>query len=137
MKSLGASQSAIAFEGAGLEWLFEFVTTALSVAVPEMEIVPYDTKVRTPVTARWRMAALGWGNDSALSRHRLSWAIRLPTANALAYLAGTVFPAPRYIRDRHGSLWNYWKSAWNETVATTQGSDYRMTTVQDKTAGGP
>ena len=133
MKLLGASKSAMAFDGAGLGWLFELVAKALSVAVPEIGIVASDTEARIPVTARWRMAALGWGDDSALSRHRLSWAIRLPTPNALAYLAGTAFPAPKYIRERHGSLRNYWRSAWNETIATRHGSDYRMTTVQDKT----
>ena len=123
---LGPSGSAKAVEDAGLEWLFDLVTEALHLALPEIGSFGFPKRAHLRTRTRWRLAALGWGHDSNVSRHRLSWATRLPVPNALAYLAGTAFPAPKYVRTHHGSLRNYWKSGWEETVSTVHGDDYRM-----------
>jgi hypothetical protein len=135
--SLGRAESAKTFERAGFGWLFDLAAGALSVAIPEAEIFTTATRARPSFSKDWRIAALGWDNDSPLSRHRLSWAMRLPVPNALAFLAGSALPAPSYVRDRHGSLRNYWKEGWGETVSTMHGSDFRMTTVEDKAVGMP
>ncbi|MGP8062764.1 MAG: nucleotidyltransferase family protein [Acidimicrobiales bacterium] len=132
MTALGTEASERAFDHAELAWLFELATTALSVTVPEAGFTASAHDSKLPPATRLRVAAMGWGNDSALSRHRLAWATRLPAPNALAFLAGSAFPAPSYIRERHGSLWGYWKGGWDETVSTVQGSDYRMITIADK-----
>jgi len=136
MNSLGGDSSAQAFDSAGLGWLFALVTEALTNALPDVEFESSGViDGQVPMSIRWRLEALGWSRQTSFSRHRLSWATRLPTANALAYLAGTAFPSPGYIRDRHGSLFNYWKAGWNETLSTRHGSDFRMTTVEDKLEG--
>jgi Uncharacterised nucleotidyltransferase len=132
MSSLGRVESANAFAAAGFTWLFEMSAGALNLAVPEAGISCGGEPHGLSLSKRMRVRALGWERDSSLSRHRLSWAMRLPIPNALAFLAGSAFPAPSYIHERHGSLRNYWRAGWEETVSTTRGSDFRMTTLEDK-----
>jgi hypothetical protein len=132
MTSLGMDDSQKVFERAGLGWLFDLVTAALSAVVPETGIVPSSSPSRMGLRTRIRVAALGWEKDSVLARHRLTWAMRLPVPNALAFLGGSAFPERKFIRERHESLWKYWKGGWDETTSTIRGSDYRMTRVEDK-----
>jgi hypothetical protein len=125
MTMLGAERSQFALERAGIAWLYELVADALNVAAPGIEF-PLASSINPPNLAmRLRIAALGWHGESALSRHKLSWAMRLPIPNALAYVAGSAFPASSYVRDRHGSLRKYWKVSVLETLSTAKGADFR------------
>jgi Uncharacterised nucleotidyltransferase len=128
---IGLPRARAAFDQAGLTWLFDLLIDELALVVPE---VTFSAPANPPALAfgpKMRLAALGWSNDSSATRHRLAWASRLPPLNALAFLAGTAVPSAEYIRERHGSYLNYWKQGLRETVSTAQGSDYRMTTIDD------
>lgn len=132
MTLLGRARSMMAFERVDLGWLFEIATRRLSVIVPEAGIGASSSMPRPSIVTRLRLSALGWEGNSALSRHRLAWAMRLPIPNALAFLAGTAIPSPQYVRERHGSLRRYWGEGWRETLSTAHGADYRMTTITEK-----
>jgi Uncharacterised nucleotidyltransferase len=121
-----------AFKQNGLGWLLRVITETLERSVPESNVRAIGaTERRSPVT-KWRLRTMGWHSNSTLSRHRLSWALRLPPKNGLAYAVGVAFPSKNYIRSRHGSLIDYWKEGWSETLHTAHGADFRMTTVEDK-----
>jgi hypothetical protein len=132
MGRLGPERAAEAFARDNLAWLFELMTVALEAGLPESGVRVVRPVARHRSRHRLRIAALGWNESTAISRHRLSWATRLPMPNAVAFLVGTAVPAPSYIRQRHGTYRNYWKEAWTESIATGKGVDYRMTTVDDK-----
>jgi hypothetical protein len=122
------AEAAATFAGAGLDWLLGLVTAALERGVPEASIEAIGAVQPPPWVAR-RLKILGWEGTSFVSRHRSAWLGRLPVTNAMAYLAATAVPQHDYIRSRHGSYPRYWMRAWQETVFTAGGADFR-------TAGG-
>ncbi len=130
-KWLGEGEARAAFRSSNIGWLFELLASNLHDNVPEADVQSLNPRFVPPLAPRLRIAALGWTNDSPAVRHRLAWATRLPILNACAFLAGTAFPSNEYIRSRHGTLANYWKRGWRETLSTASGSDFRMTTVDD------
>jgi hypothetical protein len=128
---LGDERAREVFAQAGLGWLHDLMVAELARSVPEAGITPPPTPERPRPMERVRLSALGWSGHSMATRQRLAWVARLPVANGLEFLAGTLVPSPRYIRDRHGSYLGYWRRGLSETVATAQGADYRMTTIDD------
>jgi hypothetical protein len=128
---IGLPRARAAFDRAALTWLFDLLIDELAQVVPEVTFSASATPPALAFGPKLRLAALGWSNDASATRHRLAWASRLPPLNALAFLAGTAVPSAQYIRERHGSYLNYWKQGIRETVSTAQGSDYRMTTIDD------
>jgi Uncharacterised nucleotidyltransferase len=127
---LGPSRAQEAFDDVRLSWLYELIAIEIGCVLPAIGSValPQRGKVSIP---RGRLAALGWGNNSAATRHRLAWAARLPPSNAVAFLWGTVVPSRSYIRARHGSYRTYWRRGVQETISTARGSDYRVTSVDE------
>jgi len=134
---LGPEGSQAAFAGARLGWLHDLMAVELARAVPEAGIEHPRVVAAPPPAARFRMAALGWSGQTAWTRLRLAWVSRLPPANGVAFLAGTLVPSPAYIRGRHGSYGTYWRRGLTEAVATAHGADHRMTTVDDYAGGAP
>jgi hypothetical protein len=100
-------------------------------SVPEAGIARPSTVEQPSQIERFRLAALGWSGHSMATRQRLAWVSRLPVANGILFLGGTLVPSPTYIRDRHGGYLDYWRRGLSETVSTARGADYRMTTVDD------
>lgn len=131
MTQLGPERARSAFVGARLRWLHDLVVEEFARSVPESGVVANGVITHPHGAAALRLSALGWSGDTVASRLRISWATRLPVANGLAFLAGSLVPSPGYIKERHGSYIDYWRRGLAETVATTQGSDYRMTTLDD------
>ena len=131
LRRLEIGQAREAFRGASLTWLFDLVTREINQHFPEAEISgPTESHIPNHIQRRLRL--LGWYGDTAVSRHRLAWAARLPARNSAAYLVGVTFPSREYLRTRHGSIFHYWNEAIRETIDTRRGADYRMTTVADK-----
>ncbi len=135
-QKLGSRQTRAAFARAELGWFFDLLVNELSLVIPEAGLEP-NPAPETPLSMQLRLAALGWSRVSSPTRHRLAWAARLPAPNGIAFLIGTAFPSPRYIRDRHGTYRDYWRRSWSETLSTIHGSDFRMTTVEDYKARNP
>jgi hypothetical protein len=131
IKRIGEPQAQNAFARVELGWLFDLLADEMMQAVPEVGINPSCPSPALPLGPRLHVAALGWSNDSRLTRLRLAWATRLPPLNAIAFLAGTAVPSAEYIRTRDGSYRNYWSRTLKETFSTERGSDYRMTTVEN------
>ena len=131
MKLLGPSRSQEAFSAVRLAWLYDLIEGQLALHLPEVGISPSSPAAELPASARLRLGSAGWSGNSTAARHRLAWAARLPTLNAIAFLAGTAVPSPSYIRARHHTYRNYWKRSFVETVSTAKGSDFRMTTIDD------
>jgi hypothetical protein len=131
MTRLGPEQARSAFAGARLAWLHDLVIDEFARSVPESAVMRSRVIARPHGRTALRLSALGWSGDSVASRLRMSWATRLPVANGMAFLAGSLIPSPSYIKDRHGSYVDYWRRGLAETVATTKGSDYRMTSLDD------
>jgi hypothetical protein len=119
------------FSESGLGWLHDLMVAELARSVPEAGIARPPTLEQPRRAERIRLAALGWSGDSMATRQRLAWISRLPVANGVMFLAGTLLPSPAYIRDRHGSYLSYWRRGLSESVSTAKGADYRMTTVDD------
>lgn len=130
-RMIGEQRARAAFDRARVAWVFDLLVDELANEVPSAGIRPPSPAARLPLGTRLRLAALGWFGVSTASRHRLSWVMRLPPLNGIAYLAGTAVPSPAYVHERHGSYVNYWRRSWQETVSTAHGSDFRMTTVGD------
>jgi hypothetical protein len=128
---LGADQARAVFAEAGIAWLHDLMVAELARSVPEAGIAPPSTLEQPSRAERVRLAALGWSGHSMATRQRLAWVSRLPVANGMLFLAGTLVPSPAYVRDRHGSYLDYWRRGLSESVSTAKGSDYRMTTVDD------
>jgi hypothetical protein len=129
--TLGEDRARMAFDRAGVAWMFVVFTAELAYELPEAGIASSGVTPVIPLIPRVRLAGLGWSNDSTATRHRLAWATRLPPVNAVAFLAGSAVPSAGYIQSRHGSYFSYWKRGLIETASTFRGSDYRMTTVDD------
>jgi hypothetical protein len=134
IRVIGQVESRAAFERVRLGWLFDELIQELTETAPQLGFTAGATPVQLPATTRHHLSLLGWWNDSVSARHRLAWAIRLPPTNAIAFLAGTAVPSPRYIHARHGTYRAYWRRSVRETVSTAHGSDFRMTTVDDHEA---
>jgi hypothetical protein len=128
---LGADQARAAFAEAGLAWLHDLMVVELARSVPEAGIDRPPTMDQPSRAEQVRLAALGWSGHSMATRQRLAWVSRLPVANGILFLAGTLVPSPSYIHDRHGGYLDYWRRGLTETVSTAKGADYRMTTVDD------
>ncbi len=120
------ARAASTFDQAGLGWLLGMVTAALERGVPEAGIEGTGPS-RPPRSVARRLKILGWDGTSFLSRHRSAWLGRLPIANALAYVGATAVPEHDYIECRHGSYRQYWRRAWQETLFTAGGADFRLT----------
>jgi Uncharacterised nucleotidyltransferase len=130
-KQMGELDARRAFERARLGWLYDLMVGEIVSALPESGIEPPEPRPLQPFGPKLRLAALGWSNDSALSRHRLAWAARLPLLNAAAFLLGVILPSPAYVHSRHGSYRKYWKTSLQETVSTARGSDYRLVPAEE------
>ncbi len=128
---LGEERARGAFARAGLAWLYDLMAGELDRAVPEAGIGAGAASATVPLRARIRLDAIGWSGSTAATRHRLSWATRLPLPRAAAFLAGSALPSPSYVKARHGTYRRYWSRSVRETVSTARGSDFRMTTVDD------
>ena len=128
---LGADRARAVFAEAGLAWLHDLMVVEFARSVPEAGIARPATLERPSPVQRFRLASLGWSGDSMATRQRLAWVSRLPVANGILFLAGTLVPSPTYIRNRHGGYLDYWRRGLSETVSTAKGADYRMTTVDD------
>lgn len=113
-----------AFGESRLDWLLSLAVAAVRGQMPGAADGA-DGAARLPRRHSWRLRGLGWDRSTALSRHRLAWAIRLPFPQAAAFALGSAVPSPRYIRIRHGSYWSYWQQAWRETLSTFSGGDHR------------
>jgi Uncharacterised nucleotidyltransferase len=131
---LGEARARGAFARADLAWLYDLMAVELHRAVPRAGIGAdaASAGAAVPFRARLRLDAIGWSGSTAATRHRLSWATRLPLPRAAAFLAGTAVPSPSYVKARHGSYRRYWSRSVRETVSTARGSDFRMTTVDDE-----
>ena len=131
MTRLGPERARSTFAGARLTWLHDLVVEEFALSVPESGVVASGVITRPHSVAALRLSSLGWSGDTVASRLRISWATRLPVANGLAFLAGSLVPSPGYIKDRHRSYVAYWRRGLAETVPTTQDSNYRITTLDD------
>jgi hypothetical protein len=121
----GADSVRSAFEESGLGWLFDVAMSTISAEFPGLLQGVDIGASKVPARFSWRMRGLGWGRSSSFSRHRLAWAIRLPSPQAAAFVLGSGLPSRSYIRLRHGSYRRYWRQAWDETVSTFAGADHR------------
>lgn len=129
-RRLGETGTRDAFARADIDWMFDMLAHELAAAFPAAGFAN-SPGANVPWGPKLRLATSGWANHSKASRHRLSWATRLPALNGIAFLAGTAVPSPGYVRTRHGGYLNYWRQGWRETVSTAHGSDFRMTTIDD------
>lgn len=120
IRRLGSSRVRGAFEESLLPWLFDLLVTTVRVHLPGLldEIDPVAPKV--PARDEWRMRGLGWGRSTSISRHRITWALRLPLPQAGAFLLGSALPSKQYIERRHGSYRGYWRQAWSETISISR-----------------
>jgi hypothetical protein len=128
LRRLGPDQAEQVFAAAGLRWLLGLLTQSLAACVPEAGIGPAGSR-RVPLAMRGRVTALGWNNDSSLSRSRVSFVARLPLLRAVAFVGGCVVPQPRYVRRYYRTYRTYWRQMVGETVSTAQGEDHRMRSV--------
>jgi hypothetical protein len=122
---VGINQAEQAFATVHLEWLLDLVTSSIAAGVSEAEVAQPRRVHSVPILARARIAMLGW-NNASISRQQASWAARLPAPRALAFLAGCVVPEPKYVREHFGSYRQYWRSLFDDTLATMHGADHRM-----------
>lgn len=129
LRRLGFSRVREMFVHSRLEWLLQVVVSTIQLHLPGLLDDVETRSSRFPSRLAWRMRGLGWDHSTPISRHRLSWAIRLPLPQAGAFVLGSGVPSRRYIRIRHGTYRNYWRHAWAETVSTFEGADHRMEKV--------
>lgn len=129
IRRLGFSRVREMFVHSRLEWLLQVAVYTIQVHLPGLLDDVEASSSAFPARLAWRMRGLGWDHSTAISRHRLSWAIRLPLPQASAFILGSGVPSRRYIRIRHGTYRNYWRHAWAETVSTFEGADHRMEKV--------
>lgn len=122
---VGMDQAEETFDSLGLGWLLGLVAGEFVASVPESEVVVPTDGHPVPLTARARIAVLGWNNDSAVSSLRASWIARLPAPQAAAFLAGCAVPQRTFVQEGYGSYRAYWGSLFSEARSTMHGADYR------------
>jgi hypothetical protein len=130
LRNVGMDRAVEVFTEVGLTWLLDLVTVSLRSYLPEAAVPVRAAAHGPPFDIRTRIAVLGWDNDSTLSRHRVSFAARLPVANALAFIGGCVLPQRRYVYEYYDTYRNYWRRLVGETVSTVHGDDPRMSSTQ-------
>ena len=67
LRLVGMEQAEETFDSLGLAWLLSLVTGELNASVPEADVGVPRRHHPVPLTARARMAVLGWSNDSSIS----------------------------------------------------------------------
>lgn len=125
LRHLGPAGAEEAFDAVGIGWLLGLVAGELASSVPEAEIVVPRHHHRVPVSARMRIAVLGWNNDSSISSLRASWIARLPAPQVVAFLAGCAVPQRTFVQESYGTYRAYWHSLVDEARSTMKGADYR------------
>lgn len=129
LRLVGAERAEAVFSEMRIEWLLTLVVISLRRAVPEVELPAVRSAHRAPVSAKGRLAALGWNGDSSFTRQRVTFAARLPLPNAGKFIAGCIVPQPSYVHEYYGSYRGYWRSLVGETISTVRGGDPRMNSV--------
>jgi hypothetical protein len=132
---LGADRTAAIFDRCGLTWLLPYVDRTLG------EILETDVPHRGQPCAPdrhdrmmgRRLEIVGWSSATALGRHPVGWALRLPTASAVAYLGGSALASPSYVRSKYGGYRAYWSLALRSLNAALRGADFRRRDVAQLT----
>lgn len=83
-----------------LDWLAARVLGALPLHAQPRLLVAALGRTEVPFGCRARLRMLDPG--SAIGRHPVSWAARLPAPNAARFLAGSAVPSRAYLRSRFG-----------------------------------
>jgi hypothetical protein len=125
LRVVGMDQAEETFDSLDLGWLLGLVAGELADSVPEADTGVPGHRHPIPMTARARIAVLGWSNDSSVSSLRASWIARLPAPQAVAFLGGCAVPQRIFVRDGYGSYRAYWRSLFVEARSTMNGADYR------------
>lgn len=125
LRVVGMDRAEELFDSLGIGWLLALVAGELAVSVPESHIAVPRHHHRIPLTARARIAVLGWNNDSRVSSLRASWIARLPAPQAAAFLGGCAVPQRTFVIEGYGSYRAYWRSLFAEAFSTMNGADYR------------
>jgi hypothetical protein len=78
---------------------------------------------------RARLRALGWEGSTFAARSPIMPVARLPFPRALLFLAGSLFPSPRYAREKHNGYWSYWIKGLRSLWKSARGVDFRVTDI--------
>lgn len=125
---------ATSFRLAGLSWLYDLAGAVLGTL---SRFEPFDDhpEASLPTIAALRLILLGWSGPTPLARHPLGWFVRLPPANALAFLVGSAIPSPAFARRKHGGYLRYWSECVDTLVETARGTDFRSEDLHRRRRG--
>jgi len=129
---LGQERSDRAFELAGLQWFAPYVRNSLE-AIVTGSVSHLSGAQQAPRLRQLQLRLLGWEGASLLARHPIGWAVRLPPAHAILFLAGSAVPSRWYARQKHTGYLAYWTKSLKTIWSAAAGTDFRVHDLHDET----